>query len=116
MNIRLIAISCVLLIAVPTLTVSPGCSIFQVSETGPRRTYFELQEAYILAVSSLIEAKRVGEISQNDWDTIWNPAIQAGNRILDDMDAAVQADDPGLFNIAESSFREVIIILEGYAQ
>ncbi len=55
--------------------------------------YTQTQEVYISTVQSLIDAKTFGRIEQSDWDNVFLPIINEGNRILDDLKIAAEAGD-----------------------
>jgi len=93
-----------------------GCAAWsQQIEDTPRGQYFQAQEVYIVAVTNLIAAKRAGLISQSDWDTIYNPAIQEGNSLLDLMDESIESSDAAVFNLARASLEAISRMLKGGA-
>lgn len=77
---------------VPQAVTMPGCALVQ-RGASPDSVYFDTQEAFILSVRNLNAARRAGEIGDEDWVNIYLPAINRGNSILDDMDAARAAGD-----------------------
>lgn len=91
-SIRALVLCLALLAAAPAVTVMPGCALIQ-REATPNAVYFDTQEAFILSVRNLNAARRAGEIGDDDWVNIYLPAINRGNSILDDMDAARAAGD-----------------------
>lgn len=102
-------------IAITTVPMT-GCAItqvFQEQEQTPQRIWFNAQEAFIVLVRTATQAKIDGRISQSDWDTRWNPAIQQGNALLDEMQAAYLNDDYESFNIAKAALAVASAILEG---
>jgi len=115
-TIRTLVLALAMVGATVSLTPMTGCSVFEVRDTQERKTYFEWQEAYTLAAGTLVAAYDAGEIDQDDWDTIWNPAIQAGNRALDEMEAAIASDNAQQFNLGRFALGEALVILERWAQ
>lgn len=73
-----------------TLLLAVGCA------STPRARYAQLQDAYIATVTTLLDAREAGEISQQDWKSDVLPLILLGNTALDKLDAATSAgvDDP----------------------
>lgn len=109
MNMRIIALSVVLLAATPVAVVSPGCSIFQ-KGSHPSEVYTDWNEFYILAVTNLIAAYDAGDISKDDWDNYYTPAILEADRLLDELKDAI--DDPKSFDLTQQALRSVMNILE----
>lgn len=106
---KALAISATLIVAVPTVAFTPGCSIFQES-AHPTAVYQDWQQVYISTVELLNVAFDEGKIGQSDWDTIYNPAIQEGDRLLDVMYASLE--DPQLFDLNKEALISVINIIK----
>ena len=104
-----------LFVAVPTIAVSSmtGCQAFGQIEDTDRGRYFQAQEFYIVAVTNAISLMNAGSISQEDWDTLFNPAIQEGTALLDIMEASYMANDPQSFDLARASLESIITVLQG---
>lgn len=110
---KALIVGVLLAVSIPVITAPmTGCSLIQNTAT-PERIYFESQEAFIVLVTAAIEAKRKGTISQDDWDSSWNPAIQQGSDLLDEMQAAYLEGDYESFNLARSTLTAVAEILKG---
>lgn len=112
--IRAIALCVVLFTATPAVTFMGGCDAFgQSIEDTPRGNYFEIQEAFTAAASIALDAKRSGSISQDDWDSIYNPAIQQGSILLDSMEAAVVTGDTNRLQTLRGLLVGIIEIING---
>jgi hypothetical protein len=100
--------------AIPATTVPlTGCQAFGQIEDTPRGRYFQAQEVFILAVTNAIQAKQAGSIAQEDWDSLFNPAIQEGNVLLDVMESAYMSGDSQSFDLARASLESISRLLKG---
>ena len=59
------------------LTTFTGCG------SSPEADYANVQDTFIAAVDTIIDFKQADKISQEDYDNIVLPAINAGDEILD---------------------------------
>ena len=110
---KALIVGVIIAISIPVVTAPmAGCSILQTTET-PERVYFNTQEAFIVLVTNALQAKRDGRISQQDWSTVWNPAIQQGSDLLDEMQMAYLDGDYESFNMARATLNAVSEILKG---
>ena len=110
---RLIAIIAILALTTPavfTVSTMPGCASV---ESTPRGQYFETQEAYIFAVAIALDRKRAGQIDQDDWNRIYNPAIQEGNLLLDAMESASITGDFDGIELARSVLVRLTVVIRG---
>ncbi len=114
-SIKSLIICLALFVVVPVITLPmSGCAAFgQRVEDSPRGNYFETQEIYIAAVSIAMQQKRTGKISQSVWDEKINPAIQAGNRLLDEMETAAANGEFDKLNAARSLLMSIVTIVNG---
>lgn len=83
----------ILAVATPTVITAGGCSAFGQVEDSPTGKFFTAQEAFIAGVRTARAAKAAGKIDQNVWDDFVLPAINRGDEILDDLQAAAIAGD-----------------------
>lgn len=112
MNAR-VAVACLaLLVVAPSTAVSPGCAIFQ-RDADPNSVYDEWNEIYIAVARNLIAAYDNGDISQDDWDAVYAPAIAEADRLLDTMYASAGFGDIDGVSLAADALRSVMTILEG---
>lgn len=93
-------------IATTTVTMT-GCPP-QTQQVTLERTYFEMQEAYIGVVRAALGAQADGIISVESWHNDWNPIIQEGDAILDDLYMAYASDSDDLFNAAASALQGIM--------
>ncbi|TPV94847.1 MAG: hypothetical protein B7733_12995 [Myxococcales bacterium FL481] len=84
----------VILCAVAAVHIShnAGCALFDRDAT-PQAQYASLQDAFIAAQTAALIAHRTGQIDPADWEVTWKPLLDAGDRILDDMEAALAAGE-----------------------
>lgn len=100
-------IACTIAVGVPYAITAPGCAIFSSSAT-PNEKYYEAQELFILAVRNAIAARSANRISDDAWANIYLPAINRGNSILDQMDAARIEGDIDTLAILRSALTELV--------
>lgn len=74
----------------PLLFLFVSLSAFTGCGSSPEATYANVQDVYIATVDTIIELKEAGKISQDDYDTIVLPTINAGDEILDKYLIAVK--------------------------
>ncbi len=86
--------------------LATSCALFDTNAT-PRQKYVESQEAFILATSAAVEAKKAGLIKQEHWDEVVLPLIVEGDKILDSMKVMV---DEGRFDQVEL-FRQALVAI-----
>ena len=96
-------------VSIPAIVAMQGCSLISESKS-PSAIYNDWNEGYILAVTNINAAKRRGDISQEDWDTYYNPAIQEASRVLDTMYASL--DDPEQFDLATEALASLMNIIK----
>jgi len=89
--IKVLALGLIMSVAIPIVVPMTGCSMIGQIEDTPRGKYFQTQEAFIFAVTVALEQKRAGAISQGSWDDIVLPAINQGDALLDQMEAAAMS-------------------------
>lgn len=78
----------VLLAAIATaiiIAMTAGCASF-----GTREHYAQVQDTYITAVDVLIEHRKAGAISDDDWKDNVLPVIERGDKLLDKYDEATR--------------------------
>jgi hypothetical protein len=97
------------------LAVMPSCALFD-STASPSERYVDLQEAFIVGVVTATDAKREGLISQDDYDEIVLPLIIEGDRLLDDMKAAIEAGQYDQFRVLSRAALRVVTRLQAVRQ
>lgn len=60
----------------------------------PREQYANVNDSFIAAVSTLTDAKTAGVFSDEEWNEDIVPLIRLGDTLLDEYDAATDADMP----------------------
>lgn len=88
-----------------------GCSLFN-SEAAPRDKYIDTQEAFILVLGSVVDAKRSGLIEQGHYDEVVVPLIVEGNKLLDDMGSMVRAGAYDQVELLRQSLLSIVARLQ----
>lgn len=88
-----------------------GCALFN-PDASPRDKYVQTQEAYILAVSALVQAKKSDLIEQDEWDEVYLPLIRRGSELLDSMKVMVEQGDFDEVELLRQALFSVLLELQ----
>ena len=92
----------ILVLVSATLTL-PGC------QQTPREQYVTAQDGFISAVAVLLDARKQGEFTEQQWQETILPWINTGNAALDEWDAATAVGAPA--ESALTRLREALVKL-----
>lgn len=82
-------------LSVGVIATQPGCALFNPNATvdDALADYDRANEVYLAAVSFALDARLVGKISIDDWNTQILPLIERGDLLLDDFETAARLED-----------------------
>lgn len=77
------------------IATQPGCALFNPNATvdDALADYDRANEVYLAAVSFAVDARLVGKIGMERWNTEILPLIERGDLILDDFETAARLED-----------------------
>lgn len=78
----------------------------------PRQQFAQVQDAYIVVVETLLQARADGLIKDNDWDRVVEKVVE-GDKLLDELDILTSTggpEDPTL----SAKLRQIITALRAF--
>lgn len=76
-----------MLLSVLLLQLTAGCA------SSPRGQYGQLQDVYLAAAVTLVDARKDGYIDEATFNNVIEPLISDGDRLLDQLDIATSAGE-----------------------